>query len=198
MTTADSPCLCADPVAPLPAGKGSARAAPRRRLWQLPTQAHELLLAMSFTPEALRREASRKLGQVHHGRCVLKGRDVDVLYSVVHDMVTRDSLSEAFQRLLDNKHALPVRRLGVMREAEALQAAWASALEDETMPSVLWALLTHPLGEGLESTAVYDARPGATWSSPASRSTRWWSSLPPARASRAGWRWLPRRTCCTS
>lgn len=139
-----------------PAGKG--HAARRRRLWQLPTQAHELLLAMSFTPEVLRREASRQLGQIHHARCVLKGRDVDVLYSVVHDMVARNPMSEAFHRLLDDKHAIAVRRLTAMREADAVRSAWTSALDADTMPSALWAVLTHPLGESLESTVLYDAR----------------------------------------
>ncbi len=140
------------------AGDARARAARRRRLWQLPTQAHELILAMSFTPDALRREAARKLGHIHKGHCVLKGRDVDVLYSVVHDMVTRNPLSEVFQKRLDDKHTLAVRRLGAMRDVEALQAAWSGALDDDTMPSALWALLTHPLGESLESAVLYDAR----------------------------------------
>jgi hypothetical protein len=43
----------------------------RRRLWDLPTQAHELLLALSFTPEVLRREVARAVGQLRHARCVL-------------------------------------------------------------------------------------------------------------------------------
>jgi hypothetical protein len=77
----------------------------RRRLWQLPTQAHELLMALSFAPEWLRKEAARTLGQVHKGRCVLKGRDVDVLYSVVHDLTTRNPVAEAFQKHLDQRHA---------------------------------------------------------------------------------------------
>lgn len=111
-------------AAGLDATAAAAPAPRRRRLWQLPTQAHELLLAMSFTPELLRREASRTLGQVHHGVCVLKGRDVDVLYSVVHDMVTRNPLSEAFHKRLDERHALAVRRLAKLRDADALQAAW--------------------------------------------------------------------------
>ena len=66
------------------------RCSKRRRLWQLPTQAHELLLALSFTPEWLRREAARTLGQIHKDHRVLKGRDVDMPYSVVHDLVTRN------------------------------------------------------------------------------------------------------------
>lgn len=147
------------PDAPTIATVSAAVPAPRRRrLWQLPTQAHELLLAMSFTPEMLRREAARTLGQVHRGVCVLKGRDVDVLYSVVHDMVTRNPLSEAFQKRLDERHALAVRRMAKLGDAEALQAAWARALNDDDMPAVLWALLIHPLGAALESAVLYDAR----------------------------------------
>lgn len=155
--------LAVDEALPTMAGPAAAEPArkhptTRRRLWHLPTQAHELLLALSFTPDALRREAARKLGHVHKGRCILKGRDVDVLYSVVHDMVTRNPLSEAFQKHLDDKHALAVRRLGAMRDIEVLKTAWSGALDDDTMPSVLWALLTHPLGESLEVTVLYDAR----------------------------------------
>jgi hypothetical protein len=133
-------------------------ATPRRRLWQLPTQAHELLVAMSFTPDWLRRETARTLGQVHKGRCVLKGRDVDVLYSVVHDLTTRNPMAEAFQKHLELRHALAVRRLAKLYEPQALRAAWAEALEADEMPATLWALLTHPLGHELESTALYDAR----------------------------------------
>jgi hypothetical protein len=130
----------------------------RRRLWQLPTQAHELLVALSFTPAWLRKEVARTLGQVHKGRCVLKGRDVDVLYSVVHDLTTRNPMAEAFQKHLDLRHALAVRRLAKLHEPQALRAAWAEALEADEMPATLWALLTHPLGHELESTVMYDAR----------------------------------------
>ena len=157
MTSETIPCdlPAAAKIGPAPAAEPSPR---RRRLWQLPTQAHELLLAMSFTPELLRREAARTLGQIHKGQCVLKGRDVDVLYSVVHDMVTRNPLAEAFQKHLDQRHALAVRRLAKLRDAETLQAAWTKSLDDDEMPATLWALLTHPLGVALESAALCDAR----------------------------------------
>ena len=143
---------------PIDSAPAAAPAPRRRRLWQLPTQAHELLLAMSFTPEWLRREAARTLGQIHKGHCVLKGRDVDVLYSVVHDLVTRNPLSEALQKHLDQRHAQAVRRLATLRDAEAVQAAWTQALHDDDMPALLWALLTHPLGAALQTNALYDAR----------------------------------------
>jgi hypothetical protein len=130
----------------------------RRRLWELPTQAHELLLAFSFTPEVLRREAARTLGQMHHGQCLLKGSDVDVLYSVVHDMDTRNPLSEAFQKRLDARHTLALQRLVPLREADAVRTAWQQALQADDMPGGLWALLTHPLGAELQGPALYDAR----------------------------------------
>jgi hypothetical protein len=130
----------------------------RRRLWQLPVQAHELLLAMSFTPDTLRRETARALGQMRHGVCILKGSDVDVLYSVLPDMISRNPLSELMHKRLDERHTLAVRRVAKLREAEALRAVWAKALDDDDMPACLWALLTHPLGAALERAALYDAR----------------------------------------
>ena len=142
-------------IDPAPAAEPAPR---KRRLWQLPPQAHELLLALSFTPESLRREAARTLGQIHKGRCVLKGRDADVLYSLVHDLTMRNALAEAFQKHLDQRHALAVQRLTKLHDAEALQAAWAAALDVDDMPATLWALLTHPLGAQLETSVLYDAR----------------------------------------
>jgi hypothetical protein len=139
-------------------GQQAPRRSARRRLWQLPTQAHELLLGLSFPPEALRRELARTLGRVHKGRCVLKGRDVDVLYSAVHDMTTRNPLSEALNRLLDERHAAALRRLAPLRDLASLDAAWADALADDTVPSALWAVLTHPLGPEREAAVLYDAR----------------------------------------
>ena len=145
-------------VGALLAEAGAAHGTRRRRLWQLPAQAHELLLGLGLAPDVLRREAARRLGHVHQGRCVLQGRDVDVLYAVVHDMATRNPLSEAFQKLLDARHALPLRRFAKLRDRPALAAAWAEALADDTVPAALWALLTHPLGQELEADVLYDAR----------------------------------------
>ncbi len=136
----------------------AASAKGRRRLWQLSTQAHELLLGTSFTPDALRREAARVLGRMHHGVCLIKGRDVDVLYSLVHDMVTRNPVSEAFDKRLNQAHALAVRRMASLRDAGALQGAWRQSLASDAMPAALWSLVTHPWGAALEASALYDAR----------------------------------------
>ena len=144
--------------APITEAPTTATAPGRRRLWQLPTQAHEILLGLSFTPEALRREAARVLGRLHRSACILQGREVDVLYGVVHDMGTRNPLSEAFQKRLEERHTLLARRMAALRSTEDLRAAWADALDGEAMPAALWALLTHPLGAELETDALYDAR----------------------------------------
>lgn len=130
----------------------------QRRLWELPTQAHELLLALSFAPDTLRRHAERALGRLHRGVCRLQGSEVDVLYSLVHDMGVRNALSEALHQRLDERHALTVRRLAALRDADALLAAWQQALQGEEMPAMLWALLTHPLGAALQGPVLYAAR----------------------------------------
>ena len=108
--------------------------------------------------EWLRREAARTLGQIHKGRCVLKGRDVNLLYSLIHDLKARNPLAEAFQKHLDQRHAVALRRVAKIHDAAALQAIWEAAREEDDMPATLWALLTHPLGLALESEALYDAR----------------------------------------
>ncbi len=130
----------------------------RRRLWQLPTQAHVLLLALSLTPEALRRQAERALGRMHRARCVVRGRDVDLLFGMVNDMGTRHAMSEAVERSLNERHGPALRAWAKLAHADALQAAWAQALADEKVPSALWALLSHPLGEAMQQAALCEAQ----------------------------------------
>ncbi|MBI5718980.1 MAG: DUF2325 domain-containing protein [Burkholderiales bacterium] len=151
---------CTEP--PLPGGPRAAATAGagsrRRRLWELPAQAHELLLAMGIGPQVLRRELARVLGHVHKARCTLGGRDVDVLYATVHDLATRNAISEALHRRLDERHASALRRWLPLRGYEALLAAWRVARDDGNLAGELWALLTHPQGGELEREALHDAR----------------------------------------
>jgi hypothetical protein len=161
--TMDSPPTSeAAPVDPGTAPEPAPHRPGRRRLWQLPTQAHELLLAMSFTPDSLRREIARTLGQVHKGRCVLRGRDVDVLYSVVHDLASRNAVSEAMHRHLDARHAPALRAVAGAKDEQALRVVWAQALGEHGLsadaPAALWAVLTHPLGESVQTAVLHDAR----------------------------------------
>ena len=141
-----------------PASATAAAQHRRRRLWELPTRAHELLLALSFSPEVLRREAARTLGQEHRGICQLKGSDVDVLYSLMHDMCSRNALSEALHKKLDERHARMLLRTRGLREPEALRAVWQEALNGTEAPACLWAVMTHPLGAELQDRVLCEAR----------------------------------------
>lgn len=132
----------------------------RRRLWELPPQAHELLAAMALPPELLKRGAERALGRLHKAHCVLKGSAADVLYGVVHDLGSRNAVSEAVQRLLETRHALFVQRAMVLREPAALQAWWEQLQGSGHEAGALWALLTHPQGLELQDAVMYEAR---TW-----------------------------------
>lgn len=136
----------------------AARGSRRRRLWELPPSAHDLLLALSFDPDGLRREVARAIGHLHKARCQVRGAEADVLYSTVRDLVQRNAVSEAFQRRLDLMHAPVVRRWASFREPERLQQAWCAALQSDFVAPSLWALLTHPGATDLEQAALCDAR----------------------------------------
>jgi hypothetical protein len=132
-----------------------------RRLWQLDPCAHDVLLASSFEPAQLRALLARVLGRMHRGRCVLRGSDADVLYSVVKDLGTRNPLSEALHQALQRRHAVELARWRRVRGEAALQHAWCEALAaDDAAPpaAALWALLTHPEGQPLETAALCEFR----------------------------------------
>lgn len=130
----------------------------RRRLWELPAQAHELLLSLTFSPAALRREVARALGRLHRARCQLDGRDADLLQAAMHDLTSRNALSEALQRRLDECHALALRRWATVRGLSALRAAWQAVRTSGTPAGELWAALTHPEGARLEAEVLREAR----------------------------------------
>jgi len=141
------------PALPAPAVK-------RRRLWQLPAQAHDLLLGLSFEPGTLRALAEQALGRAFGARCALPGGEADVLYSVVLDLVQRNALSEALQAALQRRHAALLLRWRAWRTPEEVQRGWREALAspETDLGGALWALLTHPLGYTLETAALYEAR----------------------------------------
>jgi len=130
----------------------------RRRLWELPEAAHELLLGLSFTPETLRQHVAHALGRMQGGRCLLQGSAADILFSAIHDLGQRNALSEALHKRLDERHALAQQRFTKLHDEAALQAAWQAALDGTEMVAALWALLTHRLGARLQVDALFEAR----------------------------------------
>ena len=133
----------------------------RRRLWELPPEAHELLLGLGFDGDQLRQEAQRVLGRLHRVSCELLGSPSDVLYSVVHDMAWRNPLSERLQQLLQQRFATAESAVRGLRDEDTLRAVWHERLQDgagERIVAAFWALLTHPMGTALQPRLLFDLK----------------------------------------
>jgi Uncharacterized protein conserved in bacteria (DUF2325) len=130
----------------------------RRRLWELPEAAHELLLGLGFPPDTLRAHVAHALGRVKGCHYRLQGSDADVLFSAIRDLGQRNPLAEALQQRLDERHVLALQRWARLREPDALRAAWLQALASGEVAAALWALLTHRLGAELQADALVEAR----------------------------------------
>lgn len=156
----------------------------RRRLWELPAASHDWLVALSLPPPLLKSLVEHALSRVKRAPVRLQGRESDVLYSVVHDLASRNAVSEAVEQALQARHAAAVRSSKALDGAEALRAHWCAVLEQgepAALVAAAWALLTHPVGAEIEAALLYDARAlGFAW---ARRGQR--SELDPARAQAA-------------
>ena len=139
-------------------GASAHKGSRRRRLWELPATSHDLLLALCFEPAHLQKLVETGLGRIHRRVCHLSGSGADILYGTVHDLGKRHALSETLDRALHTKAMSETRRLGPLRDAEALRQAWAEALAADDPASLLWPVLTHPLGADLQSCVLFEAR----------------------------------------
>lgn len=145
--TAPSP----TPDTPEPMPAAAAPAPLRRRpLFELPPAAQRLLLALSWQPTVLRSHTERVLARQHRQPVVLEGSDADVLASLLHDLRSRNPLSEALHRQLAERHRLATLRVARLRGLQALQQAWHERPANEPVAATLWALLTHPQGALLD------------------------------------------------
>ncbi len=130
----------------------------RRRLHQLPGEAQEWLVALSWTSPALRSLLEHALGRVRGNPVRLQGSDADVLASLRLDLAQRNAISEALHRQLGLRHTLAVQRLAAARQPDALHAAWNERPENEAPVATLWALLTHTHGAALQDMALRELR----------------------------------------
>jgi hypothetical protein len=140
----------------------AARSSRRRKLWELPTSAHELLLGLALPPELLKRTLEHAVGRERGINFRIGGSEADVLFSVVHDMVARNCLSQALHRLLDSRYPLAVRQWAGLREPDELRAEFLKALDQSSgaqqLPALLWSALTHSCGADVQSDLIYAAR----------------------------------------
>jgi hypothetical protein len=132
----------------------------RRRLWELPAVAHDVLLGLAVPGDALRRLVSTAISRLRRTRCRIEGADSDLLYSVVHDLTSRNAVSEAIERHLEVAFAAEWRAARALRDPDALQAWWEDRRAAGNPIAAAWAVLSHPQGASLESRVLFDLR---TW-----------------------------------
>ncbi len=120
---------------PVPRAAGGSR---RRRLWELPPQAHCPVLGLCLPFSRLRAVVDRAAGGV------VIADDYGLHCGAVADARQRTATSEALQRELDSRHAGSVRAAGAARDSETLLLWWRQTAPGAGLPGALWAALTHP------------------------------------------------------
>ncbi|WP_341892952.1 DUF2325 domain-containing protein [Variovorax sp. YR752] len=123
----------------------------RRRLWDLPAHAHCPVVGVCLSLSALRRVADKALGGE-----VLAG-DYELHSGAVQECGHRGALSEALQRELDRRHALALKHIGALKDADSLRRWWCHAVHGDDLAGALWATLTHPrCDDALEEQVLHD------------------------------------------
>jgi hypothetical protein len=142
------------------ASTASVAAGRRRRLWELPAGAHDLLLGLAMPPDVLRRLVSTAIARLRRTPCRIEGADADLLYSVVHDLASRNAVSEAIERHLEMAFAAEWRMASALGDPDALLAWWAQRRTGDEPVAAAWAVLRHPQGPSVESRVLFDLK---TW-----------------------------------
>lgn len=132
----------------------------RRRLWEVPGDALEVIVGLAMHGDVLRRLAESAVGRQRGLPCRLVGTDADLLYSVVHDLATRNPLSEAVERHLTHAFTPSIRDARRARDADALRRWWTQAALGGTPVGAAWAVLVHPSGVVLQDRVRFDLK---TW-----------------------------------
>ncbi|KPF50366.1 hypothetical protein IP87_01270 [beta proteobacterium AAP121] len=110
----------------------------RRRLWELPPRALDMVLGIGLPHEALRRVARRVL------RAEPRAHGHELHAGLVAECRRRGPMAEALQEALERQHAGAQRQAADAGTAEALAAWWQAQTASGELPGALWAVLSHP------------------------------------------------------
>lgn len=113
-------------------------AAGRRRLWDLPPRALDLVLGIGLPHEALRRVARRVL----RAEPLAQGHELHA--GLVAECRRRGPMAEALHEALERQHAGAQRQAAEAGSTEALAAWWQARSARGELPGALWAVLSHP------------------------------------------------------
>ena len=115
----------------------AATAGRRRRLWELPPRALDLVLGVGLPHEALRRIARRVL----RAEPLAQGHALHA--GLVAECRRRGPMAEALQEELERRHAPSLRSAAPLQGQEAVANWWQVQVASDELPGALWAALSH-------------------------------------------------------
>jgi hypothetical protein len=109
----------------------------RRRLWDLSSHCHCPVIGVCLPPGALRKVLTKFLDS----RSTLN--DYEAHTGAVSACISRNPVSNALQRELDQRHALIIRQFRNLKSTEELEHQWNESLHSGDIAGAFWAGLTH-------------------------------------------------------
>jgi hypothetical protein len=110
----------------------------RRRLWELSHACHCPLIGVGLPLASLR----KLVGKVTGGQVLAD--DYDIHVGTVSECGSRNRLSEAVQKELEQRYAPVLTRFRAARDSAALAALWQAAVASGDIAGAFWAGLSHP------------------------------------------------------
>jgi Uncharacterized protein conserved in bacteria (DUF2325) len=109
----------------------------RVRLWELPVSCHCPLIGISMPVAVIRAIARKIIGSA------VKATDYEMHSSAVSYCASRNGISEAIQKDLDNRYVSAVSHFKSAKTTLEVKSLWGEAVERLDLSGPLWAALTH-------------------------------------------------------
>jgi len=120
----------------------AAQVARRRRIWELGHACLCPLVGVGLPLPVLRKLVTKVAGATRPGS-KLVADDYEIHVGTVSECGTRNRLSEAVQKELEQRYALVVQRFRAAKDAPALEALWHAAVASGDVSGAFFAGLTH-------------------------------------------------------
>jgi hypothetical protein len=122
----------------------------RRKLWELEGRMHCPVIGTCLTIEDLKR-VIRQSGIVME----VKASDFDYHVTLVHASDAKTRVTKNLQKMLDRRFERHIKKVSKVTTERELSKHWQQALEDDEIPGMLWAVITHPALSRTLSDQVY-------------------------------------------
>ena len=123
----------------------------RRKLWEIPSHLHCSVIGTCLSMDDLRK-LTRKGGM----RISDDATDYCVHSYFVREAGTDSKLARLLHKMLDDKHAVDIRRFSaVAADAAAIEALWEKAMENGRVAGAYWAVLSLRCAPSELVTSVY-------------------------------------------